>query len=115
MINKLFTAIDNKDADAFGEFLAEGCTFRFANQQPVKGRPQVVEYVKGFFASIKDLEHELVDVWELENDIICHGMVTYIRHNGSSLNVPFANVFKMDGEKVRDYLIFVDTSALYAE
>jgi hypothetical protein len=39
--------------------------------------------------------------------------VTYTRHDGSTLRVPFANVFKVDAGLVAEYLIFVDVSRLY--
>jgi hypothetical protein len=40
--------------------------------------------------------------------------VTYTRHDGSILTVPFADVFLMAGDKVRDYRVYMDASALYA-
>jgi hypothetical protein len=53
------------------------------------------------------------DAWQAEDAVICRGEVTYIRHDGSTLTVPFANVFRMDGDKVRDYRIYMDASALF--
>ncbi|HVN47451.1 MAG TPA: nuclear transport factor 2 family protein [Bacteroidota bacterium] len=115
MIEGLFRAIDRKDANEFGSFLSEDCIFRFGNQASISGKQNVIPYVAGFFDSIQSLSHELTDRWNMEGAILCHGYVTYIRHNGSRLKVPFANVFKLTGSQVREYLIFVDTSALYAE
>jgi hypothetical protein len=42
-----------------------------------------------------------------------HGEVTYTRHDGSRLSVPFANIFKLDGTRVREYLVFADVSPLW--
>lgn len=115
MIDQLFVTIDTKDTNAFAGFLADDCIFRFANQAPVTGKQQVADYVAGFFDSIKSLSHELIDVWELDSEIICHGWVSYTRHSGSIVKVPFANVFKLDNGKICEYLIFADTSELYTE
>jgi limonene-1,2-epoxide hydrolase len=41
-------------------------------------------------------------------------VVTYTRHNGSSLSVPFANVFELKGDKIASYRIYIDNSALFA-
>jgi hypothetical protein len=43
-----------------------------------------------------------------------HGQVTYTRHDGSQLSVPFANVLKLDGTRVREYLVFADASTLWS-
>jgi hypothetical protein len=40
--------------------------------------------------------------------------VSYRRHDGSELTVPFANILKGSEEGIREYLIFADTSRLYA-
>ena len=115
MIEQLFAAIDAKDASAFAGYLSDECTFRFGNQEPVLGRAEVENYVGAFFESIQDLEHRIEDVWSFGDAIVCHGMVTYTRRNGSELTVPFANVFMIEDRKIREYLIFADTSALYTE
>ena len=47
--------------------------------------------------------------------VVCHGTVTYTRHNGTQLRVPFANVFKLKNKRIQDYLIYIDNTRLYAE
>jgi hypothetical protein len=41
------------------------------------------------------------------------GDVTYTRHDGSALEAKFANVFKMEGDLIKEYNIYVDASDLY--
>lgn len=111
----LFDAIDAKDVAGFGSYLADDCLFRFGNMSAVEGRTEVEAFVAGFFDSIDALRHELVDSWNTAEGLVCHGQVTYTRKNGTLLSVPFANVFKMGDGGIKEYLIFADTSALYAE
>ena len=40
------------------------------------------------------------------------GQVTYTRHDGSQLSVPFANIFKLRDNLIEEYRIFGDFSAL---
>ncbi|WP_430460360.1 nuclear transport factor 2 family protein [Thalassolituus sp. LLYu03] len=114
MIQALFAAIDRKDADAFSAFLTDDCVFRFGNQPAVSGRADVQAYVTGFFSSVQALSHRIDQRWHTGDAVICHGAVTYTRHDGSLLTVPFCNVLNLAGDLVREYLIFADTSALYA-
>jgi ketosteroid isomerase-like protein len=102
------------DTQAFLGFMADDVSFRFGNADPVDGRATVGEAVSGFFGSIKALRHDVTEMWDEGDSVICHGTVTYTRHDSSTLTVPFANVFGLRDDLIREYLIFVDTSELYA-
>ena len=112
-VNQLFQSIDRKDSDAFLTFLAEDIFFRFGNAEPIHGKNNAGNVVKGFFESIKTLQHDISETWSVDNTVICHGFVTYTRHDATTLTVPFANIFKMEGQKIKEYLIYVDISELY--
>lgn len=109
----LFDAIDGSDADAFASHLTDNVEFRFGNAPSVHGKEQAHAAVAGFFQSIRGLKHDIDAVHEANGTIYSHGFVTYTRHNGSTLRVPFCNVFNMDGDLIKDYLIFADLSQLY--
>ena len=111
-IAPLFAAIDAKDTDAFGGFLAADASFRFGNWEAVSGAANVCAVVAGFFDSVAALSHRLEAVLQDGDGVVAHGTVTYTRHDGSTLSVPFANVFRTDGERISVYLIFADVSQL---
>lgn len=114
-IIELFSSIDDKNVEKFSSFLSEDCSFRFGNLPAVHGVDGISEFVDGFFKSIETLKHDILDIWTVPGGAICHGMVTYTRHDKSILSVPFSNIFKIDNGKVCEYLIFADTSQLYAQ
>lgn len=110
---ELFQSIDNQDTEAFLSFLADDVTFRFGNAPSVTGKAAVGEAVSGFFSSIQAIQHDLTACWNEDGAVICHGTVTYTRHDSTTLSVPFANVLEMDNALIKGYLIFVDISELY--
>ena len=112
MLTKLFKAIDNKDSVAFTSFLSPDCCFRFGNLPEVRGTADIQGFVAGFFGSILALSHRIEEYWDIPDGLVCHGKVTYTRLDGSTLTVPFANIFKRDVDGIRDYAIYADTSAL---
>ena len=112
-INDLFQAIDNRDTESFLTFLTEDVFFRFGNAEPVLGKNNVGNVVRGFFSSIKDIQHDINEAWSLDEKTVCHGFVTYTRHDDTSLTVPFAVIFHMKLEKIREYLIYTGVSQLY--
>ena len=113
MINDLFKAIDNKDGELFSTFLTKNCQFRFGNLPVVEGTDNILQFVSNFFNSIHSLNHHIQAYWTLNDNLICHGSVTYTRLDGSQLTVPFANVLKYGPEGIFEYMIFVDASALH--
>ena len=110
---RLFESIDNLGTEAFLVFLDEDVLFRFGNADPVKGKAIVGEVVSGFFDSVKGIMHNLVNTWEKEGVVVCHGTVRYTRHDSTTLTVPFANIFGVRNDLIEEYLVFVDISELY--
>jgi ketosteroid isomerase-like protein len=114
LIGQLLATIDARDAKAFAGFLTSDASFRFGNHPAVVGREAIEATVGDFFRAIKSLSHRLQEQWSLQDVVICTGLVTYVRHDGGTLQVPFANILKLRGGAICDYRIFVDNSALFA-
>lgn len=112
--NQLFAAIDRKDAEGFVSFLAGDACFRFGNAPVVRDKENIRNVVSSFLSSVKGLRHHLLGVWEQGNVVICEGEVTYARHDGSTLTLPFVDIFRMKGNLITDYRIFMDISPLSA-
>ncbi|MGA3406578.1 MAG: nuclear transport factor 2 family protein, partial [Candidatus Bathyarchaeia archaeon] len=111
---KLFKTLDESDANSFAEYLAEDSSFTFGNAETVKGKGPIRDHVAGFFSSIDGLQHKLLGTWQADDMIFIKGEVTYTRKDKRTLTVPFFNVFKMDHELIREYLIYTDNSALFS-
>ena len=111
---RLFAAIDGRDADAFVAFIAEDGEFRFGNAPPVVGRAAIRAAVAGFFAAIGGCRHRLLASWTSPGTAVCEGEVTYTRHDGSTLAVPFVNVFALGDGRIRSYRIYIDNGPLFS-
>ncbi len=94
-------------------YLAENSSFTFGNAEPVKGKGTIRDHVAGF-SSIEGLQHKLLGTWQADDMVFIKGEVTYTRKDKRTLTVPFLNVFKMDHELIREYLIYTDNSALFS-
>lgn len=114
MLHDLFAAIDSKDPAAFVGYLAEDARFRFGSAPPATGRDAIATAVGGFFESIAALEHRIDMATRAGDALVCEGEVTYTRHDGSKIALPFADVFEMDGEQIANYKIYMDIGPLYA-
>ena len=112
-IQGLFAAIDKFDTKVFASYLDEKARFKFANIPVITGKNSIFEFVAGFFQSIKAIRHKNLEIYELEGIRFVMGNVTYTRLDGSTLSVDFSNTFRLNGNKIKEYLIFIDNSELY--
>lgn len=112
---QLFQSIDRMDTKTFLTFLSDDAQFKFGNAPPAVGKTMIGKAVDGFFQSIKATRHNILHTWEHPDAVICQGEVTYTRHDGSQLTLPFVNVFGMKGNVIKDYLIYIDIGPLYAK
>lgn len=114
-LTEIGKTIDGKDSAGFADFLTEDGIFRFGNQPEVKGRKAVTDYVEAFFNMIKSSSHEIVNFWNSGSNVIWEGRVHYTRLDGRKVDVNFCNLFYMKGDLIKQYLIFIDNTPLFAE
>jgi ketosteroid isomerase-like protein len=111
---ELFRAIDARDPMKFVSFLAPDASFRYGSAAPVTGREAIAQAVAGFFGTIQALEHRLLHQWQDVDSQVCEGEVTYTRHDGSRITLPFVVVLRPRAGLIQDYRIYVDIAPLYA-
>jgi ketosteroid isomerase-like protein len=111
---RIFATIDAGDAAGFVEFLTPDAQLRFGNAPAVTGSAAIRTAAAGFFGAIASSRHELFGTWRGTMTAVCEGEVTYTRHDGSVLCVPFVNVFDLCGERIACYRFYIDNSALFA-
>lgn len=109
---QLFAVIDASDATGFVDLLTPDAQFRFGNAPTVVGTDAIRAAVSSFFAAISSSSHHLLRTWSSSNGVACEGEVTYTRHDGSKVTVPFANVFELRGPLIAAYRIYIDNSPL---
>jgi len=112
---KLFASIDTMDTESFLSFLSDNCTFRFGSTPAVKGHVEICAAVEGFFASFAALKHDLQRVVADSNAVVCEGEVTYTRHDGNCITLPFASIFEVDEDLITLYRVYIDIGPLYAD
>lgn len=110
----LFSAIDAQDTPGFLAYLRPDAEFRFGSAPAANGTEEISAAVDGFFATIAGLSHNIGKTWNDGDTVVCEGDVTYRRHDGSEVTLPFANVFDMDGDSIASYKIYMDIGPLYA-
>ena len=112
---RVLAVVDAGDADDFVELLTPDAQFRFGNAAVIVGHEAIHAAVAAFFAAIASSRHRLLGTWSGAGTAVCEGEVTYARHDGSVVSVPFANVFELRADKIAAYRIYIDNSSLFRE
>lgn len=109
----VFSKVDAMDAQGFASHLTEDSTFIFGNWPAAEGPKAAAQAVGDFFKGIDGIEHEIQDVWETD-DVVCVRLaVTYHRKDGTSVTLPCANIWKLQGGKIADYRIYMDVNPVF--
>lgn len=113
-IPALFATIDRKDARGFASFITADGSFRFGNWPTANGTAAITGAVSEFFGTVDKISHRVDQTWSDQDALFVQGEVSYVRKDGKSVGpLPFMNVFRMSGDKVREYLVYADVSALF--
>jgi ketosteroid isomerase-like protein len=110
---RVFAVVDTGDANRFIRLLTEDAQFRFGNAPVIVGHAAIHAAAAAFFAAIASSKHRVLGTWNGAESAACEGEVTYTRHDGSGVSVPFANVFELRGDKIAAYRIYIDNSSLF--
>ncbi|NQY89808.1 MAG: nuclear transport factor 2 family protein [Colwellia sp.] len=112
LIEALYRAVDSKDLNYLNTALTDDVNFRIGNNNTITDKATALDANKQFFECIGSMRHTIDKVWAVGNDIICNGMVNYIRLDGSEHSAYFSTVLTMKGEKIADYFVYADLSGL---
>jgi ketosteroid isomerase-like protein len=115
----LFSSIDAMDVAAVVGMFTDDGVVRFANQEPVVGRPGVQQAVETLFSGIRGLSHSVTGVWlgswEEGEVVSVESEVTYTRLDGVRLApLPVTTTLRMKHGLVKDFRVFMDPSPLFA-
>lgn len=114
IVQSAFTAVDNSDAAVLAGLITDDAVFRVSNNPEVVGKQNIIPFLGGYFKSIRSTRHDQIEAWEMQGAIVMNGRITYTCLDGSTYSCWFSNAFRMKDGKIKEYLIFVDNSKLYA-
>ena len=110
----ILSAVDATDSAGFVSYLTDDATFKWGAQEPVHGKRAVQDYVDAFLGMFRGTRHVVLETLESGDTRVCRGEVTYLMKDGRKITIPFCNVYHMDGDRIRDYLVHADPTPVFA-
>lgn len=110
------TALDARDVDAYGEYLADDVSMQFGNAEPVIGKDAVTGMLAGYWQSFAEIEHDLTNIYGTDRTYVLEADNHYVRHDGKKVTVRAVAFTDKDAHgKVSSVRIYGDTSPVFAE
>lgn len=111
---EVYKAVDSMDEQRLASFLTENCRFVYANSDPVIGRANAAASSKKFLDTLAAIKHDLLEVWSFDDVIVSQIKVTYTRKDETTLTIPAATIWRVHGEQIGEYRIYVDIGPLFS-
>jgi len=71
-------------------------------------------FVRGFFAALQGLGHNITGLWEGPGTFFSEGIVTYVTQDGQQVSLPYLGIMEFDGDLIENYRAYVDPAPLIA-
>ncbi len=110
----LFRDIDSMDADAFVKYLIDDAVFVYGSGSPVTGKENIKDFLGVFYGNLTGILHRITRVWETGETMFVQTRCTYTMKDGREITIPAINLFYMEGDLIKDYLIYADPTPMLA-
>lgn len=113
-VRNVFAAADQMQTDKWVAYFTDDARFRFGNADPVFGRDAIRKAMAQFFSTIKSMHHDFAGIYEQDNIVIAEADVTFTRLDGKVVRIPATTIFRMQGDRVQDFRLYMDAAPIYA-
>ncbi len=108
-------AMDNKDVESYGTFLANDVEMTFNNDPFGKGKEVILSGLGKYWQSFASIEHDLINIYGSDRNYVLEAMNHYTRHDGKSVTVKAVAFTDLNEEgKVRSVRLYMDTTPVFA-
>jgi len=107
----MFDALDRGDIEQMVRYMTDDVVTAFGNFPELNGKAAFDMMFRDVAKSVSGVRHDIHDLWQVEQDadvLVARMTVAYTRHDGSTINLPCCNVFRMRANLVSHYSVYMD-------
>ena len=117
VIMDVFATMDSGDLDGMIEHMTDDVTTQFGNNAEICGKAAFRGLFNWVGQAISGLHHDVVDLWHAVEDFdvwVAQLSVSYRLLDGTTVTLPCCNVFRMRGDLVCEYRVYIDIGPVLA-
>ena len=109
----VFATMDAGDLDGMVKHMTDDVITQFGNQAEICGKAAFRALFNEVGQAIAGLRHDILDLWHAVEDFdvwVVQLNVSYRRLDGQTVTLPCCNMFRMRGDLISEYRVYVDIS-----
>jgi hypothetical protein len=87
--------------------------YQFGNFEVCLDKADIKKAADAFFSQISAVFHEIKMMWETGDTVFAEMDVIYRRKDGSVVELPCCNIFRLEGNKFSELRIFMDINPVF--
>jgi ketosteroid isomerase-like protein len=107
----VFATMDAGDLDGMVKHMTDDVTTQFGNHAEICGKAAFRALFNQVGQAISGVRHDVLDLWHAVEDFdvwVVRLNVAYRRQNGRIVTLPCCNVFRMRGDLISEYRVYMD-------
>lgn len=108
-------AIDAKDVEVYGTFLADDCVMQSNNNPPVQGKGAILRGLSDYWTTFDSLTHDLLNIYGTDSSFVLEALNHYKRKDGEAVTVPAVAITdRNEAGLVTSFRFYTDTTPVFA-
>ncbi len=108
-------AMDARDIEAYGKFLADNVVVQFNNEPPMQGKEAAVGGLGPYWQSFTTIEHDLINIYGDDQNYVLEALNHYVRHDNKKVTVRAVAFTDVNADGLVDSVrIYHDVSPVFA-
>jgi len=114
LVRRLLSAVDTSDPDEYVSFFTDDAEYKIGNTEPVIGKQGILNLSSTVMQTVKSVSHDIQNIWELGDTVICHVTVIYNSKDGKIFKIPSISIIRFTNDKIQKYQAFIDASPVFS-
>ncbi len=114
LTKQAFAAVEANDVETYVSLFTEDAVYKIANFDAVVGPDGIRAFAKPVMDMFSKVTHDVRNMWEIGDRVVCEMTVTYVRNDGKEVTVPCLDIIQFRGDKVCKLQAFIDASPAFS-
>lgn len=106
--------VDNQRLDSLEARHAKDVLVTVAGTPTLHGIADAMAGQREFLTLFKSLRHDFVNTWEIGDTAVLEAVVTYVRHDDQSVEVPCTTILHRTDDLVDSVRMYLDLAPVFA-
>ncbi|MEM7574741.1 MAG: nuclear transport factor 2 family protein [Bacteroidota bacterium] len=107
-------AMDNKDVETYGQFLADDVEMWFNNEQFGSGKEKILKGLADYWQSFASIEHDLTNIYGSDRNYVLEALNHYKRHDEKDATVKAVAFTDLNEKgKVKSVRLYMDMAPVF--